>query len=156
MAPVALVSKLPGACVTLPLPATRSMLPVLAVRMSAPAAKLALCPASTLMLPVPLVMSALALTVMSPAASSVWSSTLPLPLALMAVPSVPADPVPLPSLSTIEPVLLLSTMAPLPALVIRSDCRASVTLELVTLPSVLTRLTVTVTSPTVTPSLSSR
>ena len=110
--------------------------------MSAPDAKLTLCPASTLMLPVLLTMSAL--TVMSPAAFRVWISTLPLPLALTAVPAVPA-----PSLRVIEPVADTSTMLP-SSLVIKSDWLAlwvGVTVS-------ATRDTVTETVPTVTSLLS--
>ena len=70
---------------------------------------------------------------------------------------MPAVPAPaLPSFSTIEPVVLDSTMLPLPAVVIRSDWAASLTVELVMLPSALTRLTVMLTSSIVTPFVSSR
>ena len=136
LAPV-LCKTLVALCVMLPLPASTSMLPLLAavlvVRMSAVPVKLTLRAASTLTLPLPLTMSALA--VMSVPAPKVWISTLPVPLALMAMPSA------LPSWSVIEPAVVRSTIAPLPALVVTSDC---VMLSVATLPVAPTRLTATV------------
>ena len=136
LAPV-LSSTLLALCVIEPVPASRSMLPlpatVLAVRTSASAAKLKVRAARTLTLPLPLTMSALA--VMSVPAPKVWISTLPVPLALMAMPSA------LPSWSVIEPAVVSSTIAPLPALVVTSDC---VMLSVATLPVAPTRLTATV------------
>ncbi len=77
---------------------------------------------------------------------------LPLPLALMATLSAAA----VPSFNTMDPNVLVSTMEPLPAVVTKSDCVASVCVDALTLPSVLTRFTVRPTSLTVTPSVSSK
>ena len=105
-----------------PVPASRSRLPlpaaVLAVRTSAPAVNVKDCAANTLTLPVPLplplVLTMSALTVMSLSAPKVCSSTLPVPWALRATPSVlPSASVKLPAVvrSTIFPLALVRTSA---------------------------------------------
>ena len=140
-------------CVSEPVPACTSMLPlpaaVLLVRMSDVSVKLTLPAPSTLMLPLALLMSALA--VMSPPAPSVCTSTLPLPWALTAVSSSLA----LPSFSMMLPAVLRSTMAPLPPVVRMSLWLASVVAVKVA-PSLPTRFTLRPTSSTITSSASSR
>ena len=89
-----------------PLAASTSMVPALptpCVRMSAPAVKVTSLPERMLTEPVPVAMSRC--TTMSPAASRVWSSTLPAPWALTA-PSATSPT------RVMEPVLLRSTMFP--------------------------------------------
>ena len=78
---------------------------------------------------------------------------LPLPFALIARSAVPPDPSVL-SFSVMLPLVVCSTMLPLPDVVIRSLCVAS--MVGVTPASAPTRCTVTATSSTVIPSLSSR
>ena len=126
-----------------PVPASRSMLPLpaaeLAVRTSASDAKLKACAARTLTLPLVLKLSAL--TVMSVPAPRVCKSTLPVPWLLTATPSASVLP------SVRLPAVVRSTMAPLPALVRRSDWLSC---TVVLAPAVSMRPTLTLTLSTVT------
>ena len=161
IAPLVLPNTLLAAITMLPpLAATTSIVPALFVpwlRMSAPVVNVTSLPDTMLIEPVPVLtllvvpvpMSALA--VMSPVVLSVWIRIWPDPSALTAVLSAVA----VPSFSTMSPVVLRSTMLPLPLVVRRSLCSASLCVEPVTKPVDSTRLTVTATSPTVRPLLSS-
>ena len=88
-----------------------------------PVLRLAFCttaPAAlSVMLPLPVI--TLAPTVMLEPVPLALTRTLPVPLALIALPIVS------PSCRSIDPLAVTSTMAPLPAFVTRSDCARSVT-----------------------------
>ena len=143
-----LSSTLLASMVMAPETASRSMLPlpatVLAVRTSASTAKTKALAARRLTLP--LVVDTSALTVMSVPAPRVCKSTFPVPWLLTATPSASVLP------SVRLPAVVRSTMAPLPALVRKSDwLLASVPLA----PVLLRRLTVTVRLSTTRASVSS-